>query len=345
MKNLLKNLLFSFLLIHVTACKTYKILPKNSDIPTEDFDINLSGEIPNYSKIDCWAEHPKKEKHYASLPKNYIDTLLKENHKIDAFFIHPTLYLKGANWNADINNKKLNKEIGNTAIKNQASVFFGIANIYAPHYRQMHIQSYYDLKNGMQAFDVAYSDVKNAFIYYWRHFNKGNKFIIAGHSQGTNHAERLLKEIILENDSMKSLLLISYLPGMPIKKFHKDLPPCDSPNQLDCFLSWRSLAEGYFPADWEISDSISCVNPISWKTDSMPSQKKNHLGILFQNHKIHFPNSLSVYVHLGVVWIKSINIPFARFYKMENYHIADYNLYWINIRNNLRFRLTKNGYN
>jgi len=205
--------------------------------------------------------------------------------------------------------------------------------------------SYYDLENGLQAFEVAYLDVKNAFMYYWENNNNGNKFIIAGHSQGTNHIERLLKEIILENDSMRNSLLISYLPGMPIKQFHKDLPACSSPNQLNCFLSWRTLAEGYFPKDWEVSDSISCVNPISWEIDSLVSENENHLGILFQNHKIHYPNSITVYNHNGVVWMKPIKIPFARFYRMENYHIADYNLYWINIRNNLRYRLKENGYN
>ena len=344
-KNIIRHLFYFTLFLNINACKTYTILPHKSDIPTGDFDAKLSGELPDYSKINYWAEHPKKEKHYASLPKKYLDTLNKENPNIDAFFIHPTLYLKGTSWNADINDKKLNKEIGNTAIQNQASVFLGIANIYAPHYRQMHIQSYYDLKNGLQAFEVAYSDVKNAFIFYWRNYNKGNKFIIAGHSQGTNHAERLLKEIILENDSMRSLLLLSYLPGMPIKQFHKDLPTCSTPNQLDCFLSWRTLAEGYFPKDWEVSDSISCVNPISWEIDSLVSENKNHLGILFQNHKIHYPKSIAAYNHNGVVWIKPIKIPFARFYRMKNYHIADYNLYWINIRNNLRYRLKENGHN
>ena len=209
----------------------------------------------------------------------------------------------------------------------------------------MHIQSYYDLENGLQAFEVAYLDVKNAFMYYWENNNNGNKFIIAGHSQGTNHTERLLKEIILENDSMRNRLLISYLPGMPIKQFHKDLPACSSPNQLNCFLSWRTLAEGYFPKDWEVSDSISCVNPISWEIDSLVSENKNHLGILFQNHKIHYPKSIAAYNHNGVVWIKPIKIPFARFYRMKNYHIADYNLFWINIRNNLRYRLEENEHN
>ena len=138
---------------------------------------------------------------YTSLPKNYTDTSFKSNPEIDVFFVHPTLYFKGEQWNADIDDKQLNKEIGNSAIKNQASVFLGIANIYAPHYRQMHIQSYYDLENGLQAFEVAYLDVKNAFMYYWENNNNGNKFIIAGHSQGTNHIERLLKEIKKLNNS------------------------------------------------------------------------------------------------------------------------------------------------
>ena len=343
-KNIIRHLFYFSLFLNINACKTYTILPHKSDIPTGAFDTKSSGEFPNYSKINHWVEHPEKKRKYASLPKKYLDTLNKENPNIDAFFIHPTLYLKGNSWNADINDKKLNKEIGNTAIQNQASVFLGIANIYAPHYRQMHIQSYYDLENGLQAFELAYLDVKNAFMYYWQNYNKGNKFIIAGHSQGTNHAERLLKEIILENDSMRSLLLISYLPGMPIKQFHKELPPCISPNQLNCFLSWRTLAEGYFPVDWEVSDSILCVNPISWETDNLVSQNENHLGILFPNHKIYYPKSIAAYNHNGVVWIKPIKIPFARFYRMKNYHIADYNLYWINIRNNLRYRLKENGY-
>jgi len=46
-----------------------------------------------------------------------------------------------------------------------------------------------------------------------------------------------------------------------------------------------------------------------------------------------------------VVWIKPIKIPFASFYRMNNYHPADYNLFWLNIRNNLRYRLKENGYN
>ena len=206
----------------------------------------------------------------------------------------------------------------------------------------MHIHCYSDLKNGYQAYDIAYLDVKHAFMYYWNTYNKSKKFIVAGHSQGTNHAERLLKEVILKNDTMRNLLIMSYMPGMPIKQFHKDFPPCISETDINCFLSWRTLAEDYFPSDWEINDSISCVNPITWNYNKTPSPKEKHLGILFKNNNIYYPHSISAYNHNGVVWIKPIKIPFANFYKMNNYHIADYNLFWLNIRTNLRQRLNHN---
>ncbi len=342
---LMNKFLILVILIALSSCKIFKLVPEEKNIPHYSFTTDLVGSAPEYSQLKYWAEHPKKNVHYAVLPKNYEDSQYLKNPEIDVFFIHPTLYLKGDRWNADVNDKKLNKTICNTAIKNQASVFSGIATIYAPHYRQMHIQSYSDLPNGYQALDIAYEDIENSFLYYWKHINKGRKFILAGHSQGTTLSELLLKKVILKNDSMKNQLLLAYLPGMPMKSFSENIPACARPNQMDCSPSWRSSAEGYFPESWPSGDSISCVNPISWRTDTIKSIREEHLGILFRNHKIHYPHSVVVHNHRGVVWMKPPKIPFARFYKMKNYHIADYNLYWINIRNNLRYRLKKNGYN
>ena len=92
-KSIIRHLFYFTLFLNINACKTYTILPHKSDIPTGDFDAKLSGELPDYSKINYWAEHPKKEKHYASLPKKYLDTLNKENPNIDAFFIHREIFL------------------------------------------------------------------------------------------------------------------------------------------------------------------------------------------------------------------------------------------------------------
>ena len=42
--------------------------------------------------------------------------------------------------------------------------------------------------------DVAYADVKRAFDYYLENYNNGRPIIIAGHSQGSGHGMRILKE-------------------------------------------------------------------------------------------------------------------------------------------------------
>ena len=337
-----KNLTLAFVLLIFFSCNIKNNLTTN--FPSNDFDETLIGASPIYSQKKYWAEHPENISSYAFLPKNYNDTQYNHQPKIDVFYIHPTLYTKGDRWNADINNEELNKQIKNTAIKYQASVFAGIANIYAPHYRQMHIYSYTDLENGYKAYDIAYDDIKKAFWHYWKYHNKSKYFILAGHSQGTNHAERLLKEIILKNDSIKNKLILSYLPGMPISEKSLEIKLCSSPSEINCFVSWRTLSENYFPKNWSNSDSISCVNPITWHTDTSKSNSEEHLGILFKNHKILYPNSVIAYKKNNVIWIKPIKIPFANLYKMDNYHVADYNLFWLNIRENLKYRLKQNGF-
>ena len=67
------------------------------------------------------------------------------------------------------------------ALKNQVSVFSGLANIYSPYYRQMHIQGYKDNINGLKAFDFAYQDVENAFKYVHSADDKKSFILISCH--------------------------------------------------------------------------------------------------------------------------------------------------------------------
>ena len=63
-----------------------------------------------------------------------------------------------------------------------------------------------------EANDVAYNDIRRAFIEYFNEKNNDKKFIIASHSQGSYHAVRLLKELIFKRKDMREKLLLSYLP-------------------------------------------------------------------------------------------------------------------------------------
>ena len=68
-----------------------------------------------------------------------------------------------------------------------------------------------------EANDVAYNDIRRAFIEYFNEKNNEKNFIIASHSQGSYHAVRLLNEVIFKRKDMSEKLLLSYLPGMPIE--------------------------------------------------------------------------------------------------------------------------------
>ena len=253
------------------------------------------------------------------LPKNYKN----ENdslYDVSVFYVHPTTLYDGTSWNADTSFFKNNKLL-RLCLENQASVFAGITKLYAPHYREMHIYSFSDTVNGYKAFDVAYQDVLQAFKYFINK-NPSNPIIIAAHSQGTNHAVRLINEYISLNKNLQKRLVLSYLIGMNVGKNELQIDVCNSAYETDCFLSWRSFNESYYPKTWRYGSNISSVNPISYSTESISTTKDQHMGILMPNQKIRFKKTISASNHLGMLWLKfPNNIIFNRF-KSNNYHLS-----------------------
>lgn len=295
-------------------------------------------QVPEYTNLKFWAAHPDKED-----ASDWTNPDQKKS-TIDVFYIYPTIYLnpKFSSFSADINDEVLNKEIEETAIKNQASVFNGLANVYAPFYRQMHYQGYFvqdstEKSKAKEAFDTAYADVLHAFEYYLAHENKGKAFVVAGHSQGTNHAERLLKERILPDSSVKKQIVLAYLVGMPIVNEFSNFAPCTTPTETGCFVSWRTFNKDFTPE--VIGDSIVCTNPITF-LPSGENSTDEHLGVLFPNGKLKAKKSIIAEVSEGYLAIELTKFPFKQLYDWDNYHKADYNLFWLNMRNNFEQRIT-----
>jgi hypothetical protein len=44
-------------------------------------------------------------------------------------------------------------------------------------------------------------------------------------------------------------------------------------------------------------------------------------------------------IHEGVLWIHKPHFPGSIFYQTKNYHIGDINLFYVNIRENIRTRI------
>ena len=334
----MKSHFFSLILITLLSCNSSKNIGDywNYTIPNKDFNDSIKYQALDYSDAENWMFYENKNDPKEILPKNYKN----ENdslYDVSVFYVHRTTLYDGTSWNADTSFFKNNKLL-RLCLENQASVFAGITKLYAPHYREMHIYSYTDTVNGYKAFDVAYQDVLQAFKYFINK-NPSNPIIIAAHSQGTNHAVRLINDYISLDSALKKRLVLSYLIGMNVGKNELQIDVCNSAYETDCFLSWRSFNESYYPKTWRYGSNISSVNPISFSTDSIWSTKDQHMGVLMPNQKIRFKKTITASNHMGMLWIKfPKNIIFNKF-KSNNYHRADYNLYWMNMRTNLKLRL------
>jgi hypothetical protein len=302
---------------------------------------SISG-TPDYSNLNYWASHPWKADPADNIPSS-IEVKIKDS-LADVFFIHPTTYTEVSmpmGWNADIDNEAINKKTDNGSILYQASVFNQHCRIFAPRYRQANLKAFFttDKTEADKAFDIAYGDIKAAFTYYLEHYNNNRPIIIASHSQGTLHAARLLKEFF-EGKPLQKKLVCCYIIGLPVfTNYFKELQPCKDSAATGCFVSWRTFKENYIPEYVSAEKEKAIVtNPLTWKTDEAPAPATlNKGGILRDFNKI-IPGLVHAQVHGNILWVNKPQFFGSVFLTMKNYHIADYNLFYMNIRQNVETR-------
>ena len=301
----------------------------------------------DYSLLSHWAAHPQKKDAADSVPKPFqkdyiIDTL------IDIFFIHPTTYTnkeKEFGLNANVDDEALNIKTDNSTILYQASVYNAVGNVYAPRYQQAHYGNYFpkakeDTLNAIGAFEIAYQDVKAAFMYYLENYNHGKPIVIASHSQGTTHAKRLIKEFF-DGKPLQQKLIVAYLVGMPVEwNWFENINACSKPKSVGCFTSWRTFKEGY-KSDYVLreKDSMIVTNPITWDVDLPNASRNENSGTLLKNFNNVKKGIADAQVAYNVLWCKKPKFFGNLFLTTKNYHIADYNFYYLSIRNNVQARV------
>lgn len=297
--------------------------------------------VPDYSKLEYWAAIPLKWNPSDSVPQPLQADMMKDS-GIDVFFLHPTTFgLKdGDSWNANINDSLISARTDYSTILFQASAF-NECRIFAPRYRQANIRSYFttDTANAKKAFDLAYQDLKNAFQYYLDHYNQGRPIIIASHSQGSTHAQRLLKDFF-ENKALANKLVAAYIIGMPIpKNYFNSLEPCKDSTQTGCFIGWRTYKSGYEPEFVKKENGNSyIINPLTWTMSTDYAPKMLNRGAVIKFNRV-YPNIADAQIHDDILWIHKPHFPGSIFYLSKNYHIGDINLFYVNIRDNIRTRI------
>ena len=334
---IIKNrLLFIISFLFFVGCA-----PKYSKYISQ-YRTTATNTAPDYSNLFYWAAHPWKKDPSDSVPQPLRNGYAPDS-TADVFFIYPTTFTDGEDprWNADINDAAINAKTDYSPILYQASVFNNY-RVFSPRYRQANIRSYFtaDTARAKAALNLAYEDVKTAFQYYLDHFNNGKPIIIASHSQGSTHAQRLLKDFF-ENTALQKKLVVAYVAGMYISNnYFTSLKACRDSLQTGCVCAWRTFKKDYEP-DFVTKENETCLitNPLSWSASSdyaSNTLNKGSILLKFNTIKTHVNDAQ---IHNGILWIGKLHLPGGFLIRRKNFHIGDINLFYLNIREDVKRRV------
>ena len=256
----------------------------------------------------------------------------------DVFYVYPTLLTdkKDTNWNAAIDDAKVNADVLKWILPYQASAWADAGRLFVPFYRQNHYRAFFEPyrnQGGNAAIALAYADVKAAFEHYLAHENKGRPIILAGHSQGALHLKKILQEYF-DGQALQHQLVAAYLIGTRIMEDEfKLLKPLVSPDQTGGYVSWNSYKKGKYPKYYAWYNNAVTTNPVTWD-ESKKSLMSNHKGLLYYDNII-YDKSLEVEKINGMLWVSLPKVP-KRFWMsfVKDYHRFDVTLFWEDIRQN-----------
>ena len=292
--------------------------------------------VPNYANTIYWAAHPDKKDPSDTVPLPLRNT--EKEKTADVFFLHPTTLVgprENGNNNARIDDPFINHKTDYSPIIYQASAFNETARVFAPRYRQAHIGMYSEKDSASKyaAFNLAYEDVRNAFLYYLKNENNGRPIIIASHSQGTTHATRLLKEFF-DGKELYNQLVCAYLIGMGVKKdSYEKIPICTDSTKTGCFVSWRTYRKDY-DGEWanRLDTNVVVVNPVTWKTTNEIADKSLQQGAVLYNLNKVYTKTQNTQAEGSALWVSHPRFPGSFLYRSKNYHAGDINLFYVDVR-------------
>lgn len=235
---------------------------------------------PDYANAKNWAALPTADDLADMTPEGVV---AGTDPAVDVFFIHPTGFLKGSNWNSTMDPNSRTEENTKWMMANQASTYNGCCAVYAPRYREASIFRYLTATSDIveKSMDLAYGDLVRAFDHFLEHHNKGRPFILASHSQGTQHGFRLLAERI-DGTKLEDRMVAAYLIGSRVSnamaRSLNSVPVCDNALQTGCLIHWAVFGEGGTPDD--TMQDLVCVNPLNWRRDGPRADGALHKGLM-----------------------------------------------------------------
>jgi len=346
--------------------------------PDHEFGSKPLPAAPDYTLRAHWSGWPDDANPAERRPEGTA-TVAQEDRLADAFFLHPTTYGGTEHWVQPMDDQDAIRGTDLGTISGQASAFNGCCRVYAPRFRQSNIMGYQQEEVAKAIFDIGFEDVRAAFRHFIAEIDPDSPIVLGSHSQGTFHLVRLVMEEIDGTPLMDRLVAVyaigHSLPSALVEEGYEDIVVCSTPTETGCFISWDAHEGDKKPSYWSNEDEQTlwngtdytgfapsqniCVNPITWTTDSSPSDKAQHLGALprwsreWSSDTIEDPlrglmaGTVSTYCEQGEksnwLFVNSDRDPMLKAQGVwsifsRNLHGSDYSLFWANIRQNAEDR-------
>jgi pimeloyl-ACP methyl ester carboxylesterase len=317
------------------------------------FDPAATPPAPDYTEPSAWAALPELDDG-ADVALAELPAIDQTRAPADVFYIHPTTWL-GAQWNAPWDDPTVIEatERGGTLI--QASAFNGCCAVHAPRYRQANGRAFtHPDETSERAYAVAYADVSAAFDVFLAR-NGERPFIIAAHSQGAMIGARLVAQRVAGTD-LERRMVAAYLVGAAVSAETIGVPVCERPTQTGCVVSWNARGPEFSPNEFEFDaraeDPMAgrvCVNPITWAADEVPAAADRNAGAIFFDTDAPAikPGFADARCEGGVLLVTHIGdaerdvMSRLLLYVMgpQNYHPIEFQLFYVDLRNNALARV------
>jgi hypothetical protein len=326
-------------------------------VPSAAYVAPPPADGPDYALARNWIARPDLARDPARWTPAGITVAADPENAV--FYILPTAIFDRGQWNATLAETADNAPVGQRMamfLRGQASVFNGVGAIWSPRYRQATFGAFLtDKPEAAQALDLAYGDVLAAFDAFVAAQPADRPIVLAGHSQGSLHLLRLLKERVAGTPLARRIIAV-YAGGWPISITADlpalGLPACASPEATGCILAWQSFAR---PAEFATlrarfdagtglagvprkDTQILCTNPIIGAVSAAAVPAADNLGSLLPN--ADFSGGELIARGIGAQCLASgildIGEPPGGYSAFilpgNNYHVYDYPLFWADLR-------------
>lgn len=257
--------------------------------PKQPYQTYRPPPAPDYAQRASWALLPADLAH------------AEGDGPADVFFIHPTTYNGGRDWNGPVADRSASAILQRAVLPNDAGPFARAGRVFAPRYRQASLYALLTLRDDARdARLFAYGDVRRAFDAYLARWSGGRPLVIVGVEQGGLLAARLGAEVAAD-PALKARLVALYLPqtAVPASEYGADalLPACSAPSQTGCVIAFVPTRVGESQRDarartleraavwtprgqldpWERQAPL-CVNPVTGSIAAPASDERDSRG-------------------------------------------------------------------